>query len=408
MPRPVAGATSQRPQGCAKDFWMTLPEPKMARVVPEPVTLPASETGVLKIDLDAIAGNWRSLADHVRPAECGAVVKADAYGLGVRHVLPALVDAGCRSFFVATPGEAAEARTLDGAARIFVLDGLFPGAADALLSAGAIPCLASLAEVEEWSGHARRIGARLATALHVDSGLNRLGLSVAEVAKLVDLPELLAPLDVVLVMSHLASADDPADPMNAAQHHAFERLRAMLPRARASLAASDGLMLGGAFHFDLVRPGYALYGGQAFRGARAPVAPVVSLFTRVLQVRDVAPGGAVGYSGAWSALRPSRIATLAAGYADGYARSASAGNATPGGSVVIHGARLPVVGRVSMDLITVDVTDCPVAVARGDIAEVLGATLPLETVGAEARTIGYEVLTRLGRRYSRVYVGGGA
>lgn len=372
------------------------------------MTIPASETGVLRIDLDAIAGNWRSLSDQVRPAECGAVVKADAYGLGIARVLPALVAAGCKSFFVATPGEATEARAIEGSARIFVLDGLFPGAADAVLGAGAIPCLASLAEVEEWSAHARRIGARLATALHVDSGLNRLGLPAAEVAKLVSRPDLLASLDVVLVMSHLASADDPADPTNAAQHHAFEDLRRMLPRAQASLAASDGLMLGGAFHFDLVRPGYALYGGQAFRGGRSPVAAVVSLFTRVLQVRDVVPGGAVGYSGSWRASRPSRIATLAIGYADGYARSASAASGSPGGSVVIHGARLPVVGRVSMDLITVDVTDCPVPVTRGDVAEVLGATLPLETVGAEARTIGYEVLTRLGQRYSRVYVGGGA
>jgi alanine racemase len=387
---------------------MTLPEPKMAPAAPELVTIPASETGVLRIDLVAIAGNWRSLSDQVRPAECGAVVKADAYGLGIARVLPALVAAGCNSFFVATPNEAAEARAIETSTRIFVLDGLFPGAADAVLRAGAIPCLASLAEVEEWSAHARRIGARLATALHVDSGLNRLGLPAADVAKLVSRPDLLASLDVVLVMSHLASADDPADPTNAAQHRAFEELRGRLPAAQASLAASDGLMLGGAFHFDLVRPGYALYGGQAFRGARSPVAAVVSLFTRVLQVRDLMPGGAVGYSGSWRASRPCRIATLATGYADGFARSASAASGSPGGSVVIHGARLPVVGRVSMDLITVDVTDCPVPVTRGDVAEVLGATLPLETVGAEARTIGYEVLTRLGRRYRRVYVGGGA
>lgn len=404
----MAAATSQRPQGCAKDGWMTLPESIIAPAAPEPVTLPASTTGVLRIDLDAIAQNWRSLAARIQPAECGAVVKADAYGLGIARVLPALASAGCRSFFVATPAEAVEARSLDGEARIFVLDGLFPGAENAILSAGAIPCLASLAEVEEWSAHAHRIGARLATALHVDSGLNRLGLPARDVAKLVEHPALLAALDVVLVMSHLASADDPADAANAAQHQAFETLRSMLPKAQASLAASDGLMLGPAFHFDLVRPGYALYGGQAFRGARAPVSHVVSLFARVLQVRDVAEGGAVGYSGTWRASRPSRIATLAAGYADGFARTASAGNGSPGGSVIIHGARLPVVGRVSMDLITVDVTDCPVEVARGDVAEVIGATLPLETVGAEARTIGYEVLTRLGRRFHRVYIGGGA
>jgi alanine racemase len=385
---------------------MTLPEPKPLSPA-ETVSIPVSETGVLRIDLAAIAANWRALRARVAPAECGAVVKADAYGLGVAHVLPALARAGCRTFFVATPREAAEARQLDGNARIFVLDGLFEGGATDILAAGAIPCLASLAEVEEWSAHAQRIGARLGTALHVDSGLNRLGMPAADVQRLAARPDLLAALDVVLVMSHLASADDPNEPANAVQHQAFERLRRMLPSAQASLAASDGLMLGRSFHFELVRPGYALYGGQAFRGSRAPVAPAVSLYVRVLQVRDVGPGGAVGYSGSWRAARPSRIATLATGYADGFARTASADSGRPGGSVVIHGARLPIVGRVSMDLVTVDVTDCPADVRRGDVAEVIGPSSPLETVGAEARSIGYEVLTRLGRRFERVYVGSG-
>lgn len=370
--------------------------------------LSPSATGLVRIDLDAIAANWRALARRVAPAECGAVVKADAYGLGMDRVLPALAAAGCRTYFVATPLEAADARSLAPGARIFVLNGLFPGAADALLAAGAIPCLSSLAEVEEWSAHARRIGAPLATALHVDSGLNRLGLPAGDVQRLATDPALLAPLDVVLVMSHLASADDPEAAANALQRAAFDRLHALLPKAQASLAASDGLMLGPAYHYDLVRPGYALYGGQAYQGARAPVVHVVSVHVRVLQVRDVAPGASVGYSGTWRAARPSRIAVLAAGYADGYARSASATNDTPGGSVVLHGTPLPVVGRVSMDLITVDVTDCPRPVARGDVAELLGPVLTLETAGPQARTIGYEVLTRLGRRYDRCYVGGPA
>lgn len=370
--------------------------------------IPPFATGIVRIDLDALAANWQALAARVAPAECGAVVKADGYGLGAARVIPALWTAGARSFFVATPGEATEARALVPDARLFVLDGLFPGAADGLLACGAIPCLASLPEIEEWAAHARRIGAKLQSALHVDSGLNRLGLTAAEVQHLIDHQDLLAPLEIVLVMSHLAAADDPADPANAAQRAAFAPLLRALPRAQASLAASDGLMLGPAFHFDLVRPGYALYGGQAFRGARAPVSPVVSVFTRVLQVRDVPKAGAVGYSGTWRAPRSSRIAILAAGYADGFARTASATNAEAGGSVVIHGTRLPVVGRVSMDLITVDVTDCPRPVERGDVAELLGPRIALEAAGAEARTIGYEVLTRLGRRYDRVYVGGGA
>lgn len=405
----VAPAASRAATGYAKEREMTTPKAPLrpdGRLAPLP--LGRAETGLIRIDLDVLADNWRALAAHVRPAACGAVVKADAYGLGIGRVLPPLAAAGCRSFFVATPREAHEARALDAGARIFVLDGLFPGAAADILAAGAIPCLASLAEVAEWAEHARRIGARLATALHVDSGLNRLGMPAAEVDALAARPDLLAPLDVVLVMSHLASADDPADPQNAAQHRAFERLRARLPSAEASLAASDGLMLGPAYHFDLVRPGYALYGGQAARGARTPVSPVVAVFARILQVRDVPAGGAVGYSGSWRATRASRIATLAAGYADGTARTASATTDTPGGFVVLHGARLPIAGRVSMDLITVDVTDCPQPVERGDVAELIGAALPLEAVGGQSRTIGYEVLTRLGRRFERVYVGGPA
>lgn len=369
------------------------------------ISIPASATGVIRIDLGALASNWTALASRVAPAECGAVVKADAYGLGAAQVIPALDRAGCRTFFVATPDEANDARSLIPAARVFVLDGLFPGSAEALLAASAIPCLASLPEVREWSAHARRIGARLATALHVDSGLNRLGLSERDVQEIASETDLLQAMDVVLVMSHLSSADDPDDVSNARQRLAFEAARRVLPMGQASLAASDGLMLGPDFHFDLVRPGYALYGGQAFRGARAPVEPVVSVWVRVLQVREVPRGGAVGYSGTWRAPRDSRIAILAAGYADGTARAASATNTDIGGSVVLHGVRCPIVGRVSMDLITVDVTAVQHPVQRGDAAQLLGPELALEAVGAEARTIGYETLTRLGHRFARVYVG---
>ncbi len=372
------------------------------------ISIPASATGVIRIDLGALAANWAALAARVAPAECGAVVKADAYGLGAAQVIPALDRAGCRTFFVATPDEAQDARRFAPSSRIFVLDGLFPGGADALLAASAIPCLASLPEIREWSAHARRIGARLATAMHVDSGLNRLGLSERDVQDIAGDAGLREPLDIVLVMSHLASADDPDDASNARQLLAFEAARRALPMGQASLAASDGLMLGPQFHFDLVRPGYALYGGQAFRGARAPVEPVVSVWVRVLQVRDVPRGGAVGYSGTWRAPRDSRIAILAAGYADGTARAASATNTDIGGSVVLHGVRCPIVGRVSMDLITVDVTAVQHPVERGDAAQLLGPALALEAVGAEGRTIGYETLTRLGHRFARTYVGGTA
>ncbi len=366
--------------------------------------IPPTATGVVTIDLAQIGANWQALARLVAPAECGAVVKADAYGLGAERVIPALAAAGCRTFFIATADEAVVARRLAPAAAIFALDGLLPGSGEALIASGAIPALSSLEEVREWAALAERRSERLAAALHVDTGLNRLGLSEREVAALAADNALLAALDVRLVMSHLACADDPADAKNEAQLKTFERFLRELPRAPASLAASDGLMLGPRFHFDLVRPGYGLYGGQAFRGGPAPVKPAVAVKARVLEVREVAAGETVGYSASWRANRPSRIAVVAAGYADGVARSLS--NGAPRGSVGVGASTAPIVGRVSMDLITVDVTDAGARLSRGDFVDLIGPGLTIEAIGAAAGTIGYEVLTRLGRRFHRVYLDG--
>ena len=369
--------------------------------------LPPGATGVITIDLDAVHANWRALAALVAPAECAAVVKADAYGLGAAKIVPALARAGCRTFFVATPEEGHAARLLVPEARLFALDGLFPGAAPLLLGADVAPVLSSLAEVEDWAREAARAGRPLPAALQIDSGLNRLGLPESEVQALAAQPALLGALDLRLVMSHLASADDPADPNNEAQRAAFERRRALLPPAPASLAASDGLMLGPDYHFDLVRPGYALYGGQAFRGGATPVSPVVTVRARVLQVRTLETGSSVGYSATWRARRPTRIAVIAAGYADGIARALSAPSDTAAAMVVVAGQRAPIVGRVSMDLITVDVTDVAGEIRRGDLATLIGPGLTIEAMGTAAGTIGYEVLTRLGPRFVRQYTGGG-
>jgi alanine racemase len=369
--------------------------------------LPPGATGVITIDLDAVHANWRALAALVAPAECAAVVKADAYGLGAAKIVPALARAGCRTFFVATPEEGHAARLLVPEARLFALDGLFPGAAPLLLGADVAPVLSSLAEVEDWAREAARVGRPLPAALQIDSGLNRLGLPESEVQALAAQPALLGALDLRLVMSHLASADDPADPNNEAQRAAFERRRALLPPAPASLAASDGLMLGPDYHFDLVRPGYALYGGQAFRGGATPVSPVVTVRARVLQVRTLETGSSVGYSATWRARRPTRIAVIAAGYADGIARALSAPSGTASAMVVVAGQRAPIVGRVSMDLITVDVTDVAGEIRRGDLATLIGPGLTIEAMGTAAGTIGYEVLTRLGPRFVRQYTGGG-
>ncbi len=368
----------------------------------------AAAPGVVGIDLDAVKRNWKRLAGIVEPARCGAVVKADAYGLGAAQVIPALLAAGCRVFFVATAREAAEVRTFSTEASIFALDGLMPGAGPALLAAGAIPVLSSLPEIAEWAELASSQGFPLPCALHIDTGLVRLGLSAQEVQRLANDGHALARLDVRLVMSHLACADDPAAEKNAQQLAVFQQLRPLLPSAPASLAASDGLMLGPAYHFDLVRPGYALYGGQAFRGGPTPVEPVVSVKARILQVRDIAPGATIGYGATYRAVRQMRIATLSAGYADGFFRHASAGFDDAGGVVAIGGRLAPVVGRVSMDLITVDVTELPEGSAeRGGLADLVGGAGPtLEEVGRRAGTIGYEVLTRLSHRFHRSYAGG--
>jgi alanine racemase len=371
--------------------------------------LPDGATGFIAVDLAQLRANWKALAAHVAPAECGAVVKANAYGVGAHRVVPALFEAGCRSFFVATLDEATKVRPLAPGAAIYVLDGLLPHTARELARLGAVPVLTSLEEVRTWASLARERSSAPPAALHVDTGLNRLGMSAADASVLARDPVLLRRLGVSLVMSHLACADTPAHPMNREQLDTFTRVHASFPATRASLAASDGLLLGPDYHFDLVRPGYALYGGQAAPGRTAPVAPVVRVSAMILQVQEVAAGARVGYAASYRAASSRRIATIAAGYADGVFRHASASNDAPGGVVAIGGRLAPIVGRVSMDLITVDVTDLGgPEPKRGDWADLVSPELPLEAVGVAAGSIGYEVLTRLGPRFHRIYLDHGA
>jgi alanine racemase len=363
--------------------------------------------GLITIDLPQIAANWRALADLSSPAECAAVVKADAYGLGADRVVPVLIAAGCKTFFVATADEAEQVRTLDPDVVIYVLDGLVVGSGPRLADLGARPALASLDDCLEWAALCDARDRVMAAAIHIDTGLNRLGLSAGDVTTLAADHSLFNRINVTLVMSHLACADKPDDLKNGQQLAAFEQLRAALPPAPASLAASDGVMLGPDYHFDLVRPGYAIYGGQPSQVMTAPVKPAVRVQARVLQVRDVEAGGTVGYSATWTALKPSRVATIASGYADGTSRASSSGNDTakPAAFVGFKGRLAPVIGRVSMDLITVDVTKLgDSAPRRGDFVDLIGPGLTLETVGASAGTIGYEVLTRLPQRFYKRYV----
>lgn len=351
----------------------------------------------LDIDLGAIAANWRALARRVAPAGCAAVVKADAYGLGLAPVARALAAAGCTTFFVARPEEGIELRAILKEARILVLDGLAGRPPTAFLESGLEPVLGSLAELRAWRAARAAAGFAEQAVLLLDTGLTRLGLEPAELATL----EPAERAAVGLVLSHLACAEEPGHPMNARQLERFKAALALLPNARASLAASSGIFLGQAFHFDLVRPGAALYGVDPTPGRGNPMRPVLRLTAPVLRVHEVGEPGAVGY-GATFATRPGmRIAVLPVGYADGYPRAAG-GRAR----ALVAGCEVPVVGRVSMDLLTLDVTGVPAErVGPGTPVELLGERFGVDALAEAAGTIGYEILTRLGRRFERRYAG---
>jgi alanine racemase len=359
---------------------------------------------ILTIDLAAIAANYRRLCALSAPAECAAVVKADAYGLGMHRVSPVLAGAGCTTFFVATLAEGRDLRALLPEATIYLFDGLLPDTADLCRQHDLRPVLNSIEEVTDWAAFCRRNAARLPAALHLDTGMNRLGLSPAEAEQLATRGDLFDAFDLALVMSHLACADQPAHPKSAEQRHLFEEVRRKLPNAKASLANSAGILHGAEYHYDLVRPGIALYGGKPRQGEE-PFAAVVSLEARVLQIREAAARETVGYGATRRLKRPSRIATLAVGYADGIFRALSAGDGRDGLRVHFGAYPAPVLGRVSMDLLTVDVTDVPPELTRrGSLAEVIGRNAA-HVIAEHAGTIDYEVLTNLGKRAHRRYIG---
>jgi alanine racemase len=320
------------------------------------------------------------------------VVKANAYGLGVERVAPRLEREGCRTFFVATLAEARELRAVvAAAAEIYVFEGAVDGAVAALTELNARPVLNTLEQVERWQG-------RGPAALHLDTGMNRLGLGLADVAALAKRRELTAGL--TLVMTHLACADEPEHPQNREQLERFERLRRDLPAAPTSIGNSAGTWLGEPFRGDVARPGIALYGGNPFSDRPNPMEAVVMLTAPVLQLRDVDEPQPVGYGATYLASPPARLAVVGLGYADGYPRNL--GNR---GTAAVQGRRVPVVGRVSMDLICVDVGALPRDIVRvGDSVELIGPTVGLDEVAAEAGTISYEILTGLGSRLMREYV----
>jgi alanine racemase len=351
------------------------------------------EAARLEIRLGAVVANWQECS-RLSGAAAAGVVKADAYGLGLAPVARALEGAGCDTFFVARLKEGIALRAIAARARIFVLDGAAPEAVPALIAHRLTPVLNSLADLANWQSPARRDA-----AIHIDTGMNRLGLAADELAILIaESKKRLAGVNVVLLMSHLACADDPAHPMNASQRDRFRAALAKLPPAPASLSSTGGVLLGRDYAFDLVRPGLGLYGGNPQSGRPNPFRAAVRLTGKILQLRRVDYGQTVGYAASYRTERNSTLATVALGYADGLMRVL--GNR---GKASVAGVRAPIVGRLSMDLITLDVTDLPNTPKPGDEAEFLGDVISLEELAADSLTAPYEILTSLSRRAQRLY-----
>lgn len=386
---------------------MTVHDPDLRPAEAPPGAADPNETGgLLTIDLAAIAGNWKALASMTVPVECAAVVKGDGYGCGLEPVTRTLYAAGCRTFFVADIAEGRRARAVAPDAAIYVLNGMMPGSAQAFAADYLRPVINSTTELAEWDAFVAINKWRGGAALHVDTGMNRLGITADEAVALA--PRLQSENHgFTLLMSHLACAEISDHPMNDRQIRLFREIRMLYRGVASSLANSSGIFLGGTAYCDLVRPGVALYGVNPTPGKKNPMRPVVELKARVIQVRRIDKGETVGYGAAFTATRASRIAILAVGYADGFLRSAAAAKGKAAAEVIIAGKRCPVAGRVSMDVLAVDVTDLPEgAVRRGDFATLIGKSVSVDDLAAAMGTIGYEVLTHLGRRYYRIYTGG--
>ncbi|MBB5539118.1 alanine racemase [Rhizobium giardinii] len=357
-------------------------------------------SGYLTIDLTKLAKNYERLAEEVAPARAAAVVKADAYGLGAVRVAERLYAHGCRHFFVAHFVEALALRPhLTADATVFVLNGLQPGNEFACAHDGIVPVINALEQWHQWAGMAQTLGRKLPTVLQFDTGMSRLGVPPEDRAALAYLVKEEGGIDVLFLMSHLASADDTDSTQNDDQRTAMNSIAAEFPQFPVCFANSGGIFLGADYHGVLARPGIALYGGAPTAGRQNPMEPVVSLDIAVVQTRTVASGTRVGYSGAHVTTGITRLATIAAGYADGLPRSLSGR-----GAVYCDGIRLPIVGRVSMDSITVDASALPEGrLTLGGRVEMLGPHQTLEDVARDAGTISYEILTGLGHRYERHY-----
>lgn len=361
---------------------------------------PSDCAGVIEVDLAALAKNYRTLAEQADPATCAAAVKANAYGLGVERIAPCLWEQGCRDYFVATLDEGLELRSFLRKANIFVLNGLLEGQERSFDDKKLVPVLNDLGQIEVWRRYCKDHETALPCVVQFDTGMNRLGLTAAEARRLSDRVEFLSGITVQGIMSHLACASDPTHPLNEAQRLAFDRIRSDYPDITASLANSAGVFLGQPFHFDMVRVGIALYGGNPLDERDHGVEPVVRVRSRILQERVVEAGASIGYNATHTVDVRTRLITVSAGYADGVSTRLS-----NTGFVAIDGQRAPIVGRVSMDLITVDVTNVSEEKTKpGGYVDLVGPGLSLDEAAATGGLIPYEILTGLSPRFERRYV----
>lgn len=354
----------------------------------------------LVIDVDTIVSNYKTLRSKLTNAHCAATLKANAYGLGIKKIAPALDKAGCSTFFVATLDEAVELRKILTSKRksILVLNGFLTGTGPIFKQYNITPVLNNFCQLEKWVDFNTSLKERQKAALHLDTGMNRLGLDNTDLRRLINNPQILIKANIYMLLSHLACSDEPKNTMNKHQLLEFNSLIKRLPKLTASLANSGGIYLGKKFHFDLVRPGLALYGSVPGH-PQNNLKNCIFLYGRVLQLREVDKGQLIGYGGTYKLPKKARIATIGVGYADGYQRALS-GSST----VFHHGFPLPLVGRISMDSITVDISSLPDNnLKEGDFVELFGKHFTIDQAASLAQTVPYEMITGLGRRHYRYY-----
>ncbi|MGH1351444.1 MAG: alanine racemase [Methyloligellaceae bacterium] len=364
----------------------------------------AGDTAILTIDLDALAANYHLLNKKSSRAICAAVVKADAYGLGVEPVVKRLLKEGCRTFFVANLNEAIKVRAVSSNIVIFNMGGLFPDTAPSYTKHNIFPVLNTVEEITEWTEHSRQLSHDTSgAAIQFNTGMNRMGMQCKALKELISSNKLKA-FNLKLIMSHLACADEPDHELNLKQLKEFSTIRKLLPEIPASLCNSAGILLGEDYHFDIVRPGISLYGGCSTVKGPNLMKPVASLNGRIAQIENVPAGQSVGYGAMQTLKRNSRIATIALGYADGFFRFLGSTDDIQKTSIAIGKYKAQLVGRVSMDLITVDITDIPEdLVQRSMLVEIMGTHISVDDLARQAGTIPYEILTNLGNRYRRIY-----